>query len=122
MNEERNEYDFKGKINEAKTKFVNWSRKAKQDVICFCYNNKEFVMVAVPAVAGVAFKSIRFAAKRSNLRKQENIKNLYCYDNRLGHYWALRRELTNDEWLKIDQRKRNGERLGDILWEMKVLK
>ena len=30
--------------------------------------------------------------------------------------------LSNKEWLEIDSRKRNGERLSDILSEMKVLK
>ena len=61
-------------------------------------------------------------SKRINLRKQEELKDLYCYDRSLGHYWRLRRELTNAEWLEIDRRKKNGERLADILEELKVLK
>ena len=61
-------------------------------------------------------------SKRINLRKQEELKDLYCYDRSLGHYWRLRRELSNKEWLEIDQRKKNGERLSDILAEMTVLK
>lgn len=48
-------------------------------------------------------------------------KHLYCYDRSLGHYWKLRRELTNEEWLEIDKRKKNGERLSDILDDMRVL-
>ena len=54
--------------------------------------------------------------------KEKQLKNNYCYDRSLGHYWKLRRELTNEEWIAIDKRKRNGERLGDILAELKVLK
>jgi len=50
------------------------------------------------------------------------LKDLYCYDRSLGHYWKLRRELTNSEWVEIDQRKQNGERLADILDELKALK
>jgi len=57
-----------------------------------------------------------------NLRKEKDVKELYCYDRSLGHYWVLRRELTNREWIEIDQRKKNGERLADILSELKVLK
>lgn len=34
--------------------------------------------------------------------------------------WEYR--LSNREWLEIDNRKRNGERLSEILDEMKVLK
>ena len=60
--------------------------------------------------------------KRVNLRKEEKLKDLYCYDRSLGHYWALRRELTNKEWVEINKRKQNGERLADILSELKVLK
>lgn len=65
---------------------------------------------------------VKVVGKRINLHKQESVKNLYCYDRSLGHYWRLRRELSNREWLEIDNRKRNGERLSEILDEMKVLK
>ena len=54
--------------------------------------------------------------------KEKDLKDLYCYDRSLGHYWKLRRELTNSEWVEIDRRKSNGERLADILEELKVLK
>lgn len=60
--------------------------------------------------------------KSAVLRKEDRLKNLYCYDRSLGHYWRLRRELTNSEWIEIDRRKRNGERLADILDELRVLK
>ena len=56
------------------------------------------------------------------MKEEKQLKNDYCYDRSLGHYWKLRRELTNEEWIAIDKRKRNGERLGDILAELKVLK
>lgn len=64
----------------------------------------------------------KVVGKRITLHKEEGVKNLYCYDRSLGHYWRLRRELSNKEWLEIDQRKKNGERLSDILAELKVLK
>ena len=84
--------------------------------------NKEAILILAPVVIGGATTVIRVVAKRSNLRKEERVKNLYCYDRSLGHYWALRRELSNAEWLEIDKRKKNGERLSDILDELKVLK
>lgn len=84
--------------------------------------NKEAVIILTPVIIGGVTTVSKVVGKRINLRKQENLKDLYCYDRSLGHYWRLRRELTNREWLEIDQRKKNGERLSDILEQMKVLK
>ena len=74
--------------------------------------NKEAILILTP----IAIKGLM------TITKEEELKDLYCYDRSLGHYWRLRRELSNKEWLEIDQRKKNGERLADILDEMKVLK
>lgn len=63
----------------------------------------------------------RMVSQQDRLKKAKDLKELYCYDRSLGHYWKLRRELTNDEWLAIDARKRSGERLADILKELNVL-
>lgn len=84
--------------------------------------NKEIINLVVPVAIGCLTTTIKVVGRRANLRKQENLKKFYCYDRSLGHYWELRRELTNKEWLRVDQRKKNGERLSDILAEMKVLK
>lgn len=84
--------------------------------------NKETVIALTPVVIGGVTTVAKAVNKRSNLRKQEELKDEYCYDRSLGHYWRLRRPLSNKEWLEIDQRKKNGERLSDILDEMRVLK
>lgn len=89
-------------------------------------NNKEIVIVMGPIVVGGAISIVktvtRGVSRSMNNRKEEQLKNLYCYDRSLGHYWKLRREVSNNEWLKINQRKAAGEKLGDILEEMKLLK
>lgn len=103
--------EFKEKIN---TKIQNGKE--------WFIRNKETIIVLAPVVVGCGTTVFKVVGKRINLRKQENLKDLYCYDRSLGHYWRLRRELTNKEWLEIDQRKKDGERLSDILSEMKVLK
>lgn len=114
-------------LNEAgkKAKFREFKENLKQkanNVRWWIYNNKEMIMVLGPgAIAGVA-TIVKTIGRHVNLRKEENLKDMYCYDRSLGHYWQLRRELTNKEWLEIDTRKKNGERLADILEELKVLK
>ena len=102
---------------------LKYSVKSKIDSgMDWVINNKDILVVLVPVIVSGVTTVTKVVVKRVNLRKQENIKNLYCYDRSLGHYWKLRRELTNKEWVEIDKRKRNGERLADILDEFKVLK
>lgn len=79
------------------------------------------VAAATPVVVGTIMQIARMVSRQDRLKKAKDLKELYCYDRSLGHYWKLRRELTNDEWLAIDARKRSGERLADILKELNVL-
>lgn len=79
------------------------------------------VAAATPVVVGTIMQIARMVSQQNRLKKAKDLKELYCYDRSLGHYWKLRRELTNDEWLAIDARKRSGERLADILKELNVL-
>lgn len=113
-----NEFKKEAKRRERKEKFERTIRKGRE----WLDRNKEALIVIVPiAIKGVT-TVYKVVSKRSNLRKEEQLKDLYCYDRSLGHYWRLRRELSNKEWLEIDRRKKNGERLADILEEMRVLK
>lgn len=106
------------KISRVKERLSN----AARDVGDWFHNNKEMIVFFGPAVIGIITTTLKVFGKRANLHKEERVKNLYCYDRSLGHYWALRRELSNREWIEIDRRKKHGERLSDILSEMKVLK
>lgn len=103
--------ELKEKVNEKFQNGKEWLSK-----------NKEAVITLTPVVIGGVTTVCKVVGKHVNLRKEEQVKDLYCYDRSLGHYWKLRRELSNKEWLEIDQRKQNGERLSDILSDMKVLK
>ena len=92
-------------------------------------DNKEIVLVLGPAAIGLTTVVIKGGIKLAtagfrhiNLHEEKKLKDFYCYDRSLGHYWKLRRELTNREWTEIDKRKKNGERMGDILNELHVLK
>lgn len=85
------------------------------------YEHKEQIITYGPVVVGGIAAGAKMLSKHAALTKEQNLKDLYCYDRSLGHYWKLRRELTNEEWLEIDKRKKNGERLSDILDDMRVL-
>lgn len=49
-------------------------------------------------------------------------KRTRVYDRSSGNYWNLKKELTNKQWLEVNKRKKAGEKTGDILKSMKVLK
>lgn len=102
-------------------------RKAKikekfNEVKDFCCKNPEIALFIATSTISLVTFSGKFVAKQISLKKAKNVKELYCYDRSLGHYWRLKRELSNNEWIEIDRRKKNGERLADILDELKVLK
>lgn len=84
--------------------------------------NKEALVTLVPIIVGGVATIVKVVGKRCNLNKEETLKDEYCYDRSLGHYWRLKRPLSNNEWLEIDRRKKEGERLSDILDDMRVLK
>lgn len=102
-----------------------WVHDKYQKLVRGVMDNKEFFMIVLPigaATVGAVTKGVKAMNRSRNLKKEQDLKELYCYDRSLGHYWKLRRELTNAEWVEIDKRKKRGERLADILDELKVLK
>ena len=108
--------------NIRKARMKAWFREKYEDAKDFADRNKEVLAVAVPVIGGVVTAGIKAISKHAKLHKEHHLKNEYCYDRSLGHYWELRRKLTNSEWVEIDKRKKNGERLADILDSLKVLK
>lgn len=85
------------------------------------WHKEEIVTYGPIAIAGIT-TTAKVVGRRINLHKEETLKNLYCYDRSLGHYWRLKRPLSNREWVAIESRRKRGERLADILNSMNVLK
>ena len=104
-----------------KAQVREWFQDKKMKVQTWCYAHKDQIITYGPIVVGGIAAGAKMLSKHAALAKEQDLKDLYCYDRSLGHYWKLRRELTNDEWLEIDKRKKEGERLSDILDDMKVL-
>lgn len=77
---------------------------------------------AVTAIVGKTTNLLRVAHRRSMIEKEQKLKDLYCYDRSLGHYWQLKRKLSNSDWVVINQRRSKGDSLADILADMDVLK
>lgn len=103
--------EVKSKLYQAEYKMKNWY-----------YRNRSWVDPTVSVCLAAAPFVIRFVTKRTNLAKEQNLKDKYIYDRSHGHYWELRRKLSTPELLEIDRRKDKGESLVDILESMRVLK
>ena len=84
--------------------------------------NKSVVLIVVPVAGAVLTKGIQSIGRTVNLKLEERNKDRRLYDTSLGHYWELRRKLSNTDWVQINRRRNQGESLGDILDEMRVLK
>lgn len=80
--------------------------------------NKQYVVIAVPIIGGVAKKAINVYSQHQKVKAQE----LRLWDPVLGQHWQLRRKLTNNERMLIERYKGNGISIGEILFRMKVLK
>lgn len=105
-----------------------WKEKLSDglhDTADFIRDNKEaivlFIPVATTAVTG-ATKIVRGLINLGVAKSERKVTDRRCYDPSEGHYWVLKRALTNDDWLKVSRRQADGERLGDILADMKLLK
>ena len=115
--------DFKKE--EKKRKFKEAAGKKISQAAKWVEEHKEAIIIATPIVtAGISgLSSLTKNINRHNSQNREKeLKELYCYDRSLGHYWKLNKPLTNAEWTKINERKKNGESLADILASMRVLK
>lgn len=106
-------------------KIKSMKQKATAKVkACFqwCKENPTEAIAVSAAAIGFLTAGIKAVGKNHSLHVEEDLKNLYCYDRSLGHYWRLKRKLSNREWLDINRRREDGECLGDILESMRLLK
>lgn len=107
------------------TKWQRFKRRAKdkfENVKGWCYLHQEDLMIYIPvgiaAVAGVT----KFCTKQHRLNQERKLKDLYIYDRSMGRYVELRRKLNQKDLLTISNRRKNGERLTDILIDLKLVR
>ena len=103
--------ELKNNIKEKINNSVEWC-KENMNVLVF------FTPIIVVGISYVA----RVTHRNRVIRKEENLKQLYVYDKRKGHYCRLKRKLKGNEWVIIDKRHSMGESMSEILNDMKLLK
>lgn len=85
-------------------------------------DNKEIVIVAVPA--GVAIIKLAYNGVNKAIQHHDErvLKDKRIYDRSIGRYLTLRRPLTSSEQLELTRRKENGENTAWILDDMGLLR
>jgi hypothetical protein len=115
MNEKKG---LKERILEAKLKAKWFCEDAKRWVV----KNKEAILILTPVLIPGIIEITKIVARTGNVREEKRLKENYIYDRSQGHYYELRRKLKSSEWIEIEERKADGDSLGVILRDMKVLK
>ena len=88
----------------------------------WCSEHKEIMIGGFITGLGLVRTGIKVGGRIHVQNMERRNKDLRVYDTSLGKYWELRRKLKNSDWLEIERRRGNGERLGEILDSLRALK
>lgn len=113
-----NKDKIRTKLDQAKWRVRGTIHKAET----WAKQNPEKALAIASTGVAVAQYFGKAAIKDFRNNREATQLKMRCYDPSKGHYYYLKRELTNKEWLMIDKRRDAGEKLPDILEEMRVLK
>ena len=111
-----------------KCKIERFKRKVKEKVhntIVWIDNNKEYLVIIVPAVASVVGGIVKIGksiSKNIALEQEKKMKDTRIYDRSLGKYIELKRPLNNKDMQIILERKDSGEKLSSILMDLDLIK
>ena len=105
-----------------KEKVTRIAHNRKEDVKDIWQNHRTEVLILGPAVLGFGTAAIKGVASQLRRRNEWKLQNLRIYDRSLDIWWDLRRKLNTEERLILNERMKLGDRLGDILHDLHVLK
>ena len=107
------------------TKWERFKRKAKDSFETakdWCIYHKEDLMVYIPmGIAGVTGIA-KFVGRQRRISMERKLKDLYVYDRSMGRYVELKRKLNQKDLIQISSRRKCGEKLTDILIDMKLVR
>ena len=118
--------EFKDKVKNAKEKTKKWCSDRYWDArTLWTYHKDEIIAAGGLVTSGVLggikiYDAITVRQRRKAAMRYEDRK--LFYDPSTGCRYRLKRNLSNRENLELSQRKKNGEDVGTILKDMKVLR
>ena len=117
--------ELKSELNAKWTGFTIKTKVKAREVYYWCRDHKEeaaFIATTGVAVIGAVGKAAKRIDRKIDLKREQDLKDLYVYDRSLGIYHELRRKLRPSEVLEIDRRRAAGESMTYILSSMRLLK
>ena len=104
-----------------KQKIKKWFSDRIENVKDFYYAHpNEAVAIGVGLIGGMGTVTKHMIRNHSR-NEDKKLKDEYIYDRRHGHYIKLRRAPKQREWMEIDRRRDAGEKLNDIVRDMRLL-
>lgn len=98
------------------------AKRAKRRISDWCYDHKVGLIMTAPVIITGIKQWMYVRARTAVIDHKEKVKEHRIYDRSEGHYWELRREPTNAEWYVIKERRVKGEKLVDILEDLRLLR
>ena len=84
-------------------------------------DHKEIIGAIAPFAFGALIEIISASSRVKAAKIEQNIKYRSVYDTSTGHWYELKRPLKGKEYIEFDERISNGEKLIDILIDMKLI-
>lgn len=106
-------WNVKKKFNEG----VEWVGQHKEELII----SSPFLLFGMKMIGGLVKDTIRSIDRKVDMKKEQDLQDLYVYDHSLGMYHKLRRPLKPSEKIEIDRRRKEGESKIQILASMGLL-
>lgn len=111
------------KTMKVESKWHEMKRKAKKaavDALNWAKENPELTALGAAGI-GAAAKGLKSLVRTYNLHRENYNKERWIYDRSLGIYLKTKRPLRNKDYVTINNRRRNGEKLSKILEDMHIL-
>lgn len=112
-------------IDYRKEKTKRWFQLKVQQVKNFYYIHEEEIKTGLPIAIGVIGTLSRGGKKvyrKVKANREQHIKDTRYYDRSQNMYVKLRHKRSQDEWNEIHRRQAKGEKMGDILKDMDLIK
>lgn len=104
-----------------KAQFREWFQDKKDRAETWVYNHKYEIVTYGPFVVSGIAAGAKMLLKHTAQVKEQNLKDVYVYSHRTGHYIKLRRKLKTNEWAEFSRRKQLGEDEYMILNDLNAL-